>query len=523
MAITFNPFTGTFDFIGTSGGGGGGTVSSFNGRTGAISPISADYDTFYYTKTLSDASYIKLDGSSSATTGSLSMGNNFGLKWGGAFGDPTITGNQSTGNISIDSKNYVQISSKANTNEVLRIVNFNGWRVNLFSPIVGANININLPTAPGTLALITDIYSTQFGSYTAGAGVISATDTTLTAIQKLDGNTKGFNQYEFLTANASGYITSSGYSIEDFFVNIGRTGKINLTKIAVLNFGTADYLDAIYSDVANNLNIAQGFSTASMNAPLVARNITPDTTSRNLGGTSGGIAWNNVYAQTFSSNNVSTVMSIRHLGSSNMAVFTGDYTSTAAVSTQSILINTGNITNASASGNTGSILFNVGTNAGSGARGNYYWGTLTTQSNLGRGNFFWGDTTLAPTGNPSAGMYGWVASAGLNLRNINGIINTIGIDITAGGNFIAGTLSKGFQIKEGSNARMGTATLVSGTVTIANTTITNNTRIFLTASEVGVITNPIRVTGRSVGTNFTVGTGNPTDTVTFVWELKEGI
>lgn len=46
-------------------------------------------------------------------------------------------------------------------------------------------------------------------------------------------------------------------------------------------------------------------------------------------------------------------------------------------------------------------------------------------------------------------------------------------------NVIIGTAGKGLQVKEGSNARMGTATLSSGTVTVSNTSVTANTRIFL--------------------------------------------
>lgn len=59
-------------------------------------------------------------------------------------------------------------------------------------------------------------------------------------------------------------------------------------------------------------------------------------------------------------------------------------------------------------------------------------------------------------------------------------VKTFTSDITAStSNIIAATAGKGLQVKEGSNARMGTATLSSGTVTISNTSVTANTRIFL--------------------------------------------
>jgi len=46
-------------------------------------------------------------------------------------------------------------------------------------------------------------------------------------------------------------------------------------------------------------------------------------------------------------------------------------------------------------------------------------------------------------------------------------------------NLILSTAGTGIQLKEGANARMGTATLANGTVTISNTSVTANTRIFL--------------------------------------------
>jgi hypothetical protein len=59
-------------------------------------------------------------------------------------------------------------------------------------------------------------------------------------------------------------------------------------------------------------------------------------------------------------------------------------------------------------------------------------------------------------------------------------VKTFTSDITASSaNIIAATAGKGLQIKEGTNARMGVATLSSGTVTVSNTSVTANTRIIL--------------------------------------------
>lgn len=61
----------------------------------------------------------------------------------------------------------------------------------------------------------------------------------------------------------------------------------------------------------------------------------------------------------------------------------------------------------------------------------------------------------------------------------------------------------GFRVKEGSNAKQGVATLVAGTVTVANTSITTTSRIQLTGQDNNA-TGALRVSARVVGTSFTI-------------------
>ncbi len=77
------------------------------------------------------------------------------------------------------------------------------------------------------------------------------------------------------------------------------------------------------------------------------------------------------------------------------------------------------------------------------------------------------------------------------------------------------------EITEGTNARMGTATLTAGTVTVANTSVTNNTRIFLTSQVDGGTPGFIRVSSRVVSTSFTITSGSGADTSTIGWLLIE--
>lgn len=75
----------------------------------------------------------------------------------------------------------------------------------------------------------------------------------------------------------------------------------------------------------------------------------------------------------------------------------------------------------------------------------------------------------------------------------------------------------GLSVSEGGAARMGVATLVGGTATVANTSIAANDRIFLTSQVDGGTPGFLRVSARTVGTNFTITSSSGTDTSTVAW------
>lgn len=92
-----------------------------------------------------------------------------------------------------------------------------------------------------------------------------------------------------------------------------------------------------------------------------------------------------------------------------------------------------------------------------------------------------------------------------------------------GGNLVINGLGGGLQVKEGANARSGVATLVAGTVTVSNTSISAATRIQLSAQETGVLAGILRVGARVNGTSFTITSSVVTDTASVAWFLVEGI
>ena len=87
---------------------------------------------------------------------------------------------------------------------------------------------------------------------------------------------------------------------------------------------------------------------------------------------------------------------------------------------------------------------------------------------------------------------------------------------------VFGQLGGTISIKTGSNAKAGSGTLVGGTLTIANTSITSNSKIFVTITTLGTVAAPkaFNVT-KIANTSFTVTSSDNTDTSTFDWFIIE--
>jgi hypothetical protein len=83
------------------------------------------------------------------------------------------------------------------------------------------------------------------------------------------------------------------------------------------------------------------------------------------------------------------------------------------------------------------------------------------------------------------------------------------------------TAGSGFRVAEGSNAKQGVTTLVAGTKTVTNTSVTANSRIFLTSQADGGTVGFLRVSARTPGTSFTIRSSSATDTSTVAYEIFE--
>ena len=106
--------------------------------------------------------------------------------------------------------------------------------------------------------------------------------------------------------------------------------------------------------------------------------------------------------------------------------------------------------------------------------------------------------------------------------NIPILIATKGTgDLFVTSNLQIDNLGSGLAIKEGANARMGTAVLVMGVAVVPNTQVTANSRIFLMYQVVSGSVNILRISARTPGVSFTIDTGSPLDASTVAWIIIE--
>lgn len=210
----------------------------------------------------------------------------------------------------------------------------------------------------------------------------------------------------------------------------------------------------------------------------------------------------------------------------------------------SVVCNAGSAT---AGGGGGSISFTSGQGAGTGSGGNLSFssGGAATTGNGGTFSVATGNaggaaaSTSGPitfitgsggtSGNSGSITFQTGPAVGGTVGNILFEIgNTTVLTIVSTGAQIAGNLSltaigNKFAIKEGVNASMGLGTLVGGTLTVANTLITANTRIFIVNQGGGVVANigDLYISARVAGISFTVTSTNAADTSSFAWLLVE--
>lgn len=100
--------------------------------------------------------------------------------------------------------------------------------------------------------------------------------------------------------------------------------------------------------------------------------------------------------------------------------------------------------------------------------------------------------------------------------------NSLGPIFLARADWSVKTAGKGLRVAEGSNAKQGlSAAMVAGTVTVANTSITANSRIMLTRQDGGTNPGAVYVSARVVATSFTIVSTNAGDTGQVAYQIFE--
>ena len=77
------------------------------------------------------------------------------------------------------------------------------------------------------------------------------------------------------------------------------------------------------------------------------------------------------------------------------------------------------------------------------------------------------------------------------------------------------------RTSEGVPAKQGIVTLVGGSKVVANTSVTNYSRIFLTSQADGGTPGSLRVSTRTAGTSFTITSSSGSDTSVVAYEIFE--
>ncbi len=143
---------------------------------------------------------------------------------------------------------------------------------------------------------------------------------------------------------------------------------------------------------------------------------------------------------------------------------------------------------------------------GSSTSGNYSFAFGNSAATQNNGSVVWGDSSGSTPHSDST-------SNQFNLTFTNGYR-------FFGGSFNVSTVGRGIAVAEGSNAKQGTATLSSGTVVVSNTSVTANSRIFLTAQD-NNSTGALRVSARTAATSFTITSSSGSDSGVVAYEIFE--
>jgi hypothetical protein len=156
--------------------------------------------------------------------------------------------------------------------------------------------------------------------------------------------------------------------------------------------------------------------------------------------------------------------------------------------------------------------------------GSFFTGAVGN-ARYGTNAYFNGANWVRVTANPTT-LYGQASGIHIFYANASGAAGGLFtpqelVRLDASGNVATQIAGGGLRVKEGSNAKQGTATLVAGSSVVANTSVTASSRIFLTSQVDGGTPGFLRVSSRVVGTSFTITSSSGADTSTVAYQIFE--
>lgn len=311
----------------------------------------------------------------------------------------------------------------------------------------------------------------------------------------------------------------NGTAITDTYISSASTWN---AKQSAITFGTG-------------VQTALGVNIGSIGAPILFNGAggTPSSiTLTNATGylgtvngntfTSGSSTYTGTAGQTYTF--PTTSATIARIDAGNTFVGANNFTNGIAVNTSSTVYRTTNGgANVSGSNNFNDITGSASTAGALGVGTSTTTGLLDfTAANgtrrIARAGI--GLTNLVNTaGSESADFIINTQSAGTAASEKLRISSTGDVTVTGGG-IIFATVAKGITYKSGTGARAGNATLVAGTVTVTNTTVTANTIVMLTRKTAGGTLGNITYTV-SAGASFTINSDNALDTSIISYVLYE--
>lgn len=250
-------------------------------------------------------------------------------------------------------------------------------------------------------------------------------------------------------------------------------------------------------------------SLSNLASVAINQSLVPDTGDNYVLGTF-GLSWNTLY--------VGTIISPLGLSVQSPGIINVNTTSIVDTDTARIQLQTGYQDSSlnSAQRKTGDVYLYTGGDFGDGS-----FPVETGKIQL---------VTGTPVGGAAAGsidMYvpGGGTGGGITLTSVVGNILLSPqnyVDVSTG-DILISMSGKGLQIKTGTDCKLGTAFLVGGTVTVANTSITANSIIFLTSQVDGGVPGFLRITATTIGTSFVITSSSVADTSTVGWVIVETI